>query len=273
MKIIAKILLTILIIPVFLLFMFSINIRFQVLTSKFWMSTFERGRVYSQISLYLNNRLESTVLSEGGKVGDVKTLSNFLSEESIKRFVEDNLVSFITYANGKSKEMVVSVPFAATAIPENYGLSDLGSTSQKMTLSGFLKQFQINGISDSQIQLISKYGYFSWLFTVFSFVLFVIIFVLEYLLTDAGRRLITPGIGILLSGITALILSLAGNYISGEFMGRFIGGTNMGASIAAILLRPLIANVVQIWTFFGLSGTLLGVLLFFIRKPAINKSK
>lgn len=273
MKIIAKILLTILIIPVFLLFMFSINLRFQVLTPNFWMSTFNRGKVYSQISLYLNNKLESTVLAEGGKVGDVKTLSNFLSEESIKRFVEDNLVSFLTYANGRSKEIVVTVPFAATTLPDNYGLNDLGSTSQKMTLSGFLKQFQINGISDSQIQSISKYGYWSWLFTVFSFVLFVIIFGLEYLLTNAGRRLVVPGIGILLSGVVALILSVGGNYMSGEFMMKFVGSANMGTSIAAILLRPLVTNVVQIWTFFGLSGIFLGILLFFIRKPAINKSK
>lgn len=273
MKLIGKIFLTIIMVPLFVLFMISINIRFQFLSANFWTNTFERGGVYLQLSLYLKNKLESNVVAEGGKLSDIATLSNLLSEDSIKRFVEDNLTGFVNYTNGRTKELIVSVPFTATSLPEGFGVSDLGSTSQHMTLSGLLKQYQIRGITDAQIESMSKYGYYSWLFTIVVFVLFTGTVILQYLLTDHGRRLVALGIGLLIGGLFALAMSYFGHYMGQTFASGFVGSSNMATSIAAILIQSLSKNIVEIWLFFGISASVIGILLFFVRKPANNKSK
>lgn len=273
MKIVAKILLILISIPVFFLCIISINIRFQFLESGFWINSFEKGNVYSQISTSLKDRLIAKVVANGGKGSDVADLSSLISPRNLRLFFENNAKSILTYANGGSKEINVFVPLAAESVPDGADLKDIESTSRQMSLKEFLKEFNITIFAESDITYIAKFGFWSWVFTSVSFALLILIFILIYSLTKAGSRLTAAAVSFSLSGILAGVVYFTANALSSTLSAKFINSPNIGRALAVIIAPPIVANVAQIWLWFGVSGLILGILLFFVKKPAINKSR
>jgi hypothetical protein len=263
MKILAKILLVLVSIPVFFLCILSINVRFQLLSSRFWINTFEKNAVYSQISAEIGTRLTSKVVAGGGEESDITVLSALVSTDNLKYFFEKNIQSFISYANGKSSEITIFIPFS----------SELGDFSEEISLMDFLDEFNIAVVSESDIQMISKYGFFSWMAFVALLTLLVLIFVLLYLLTDSGKSLVSQGMAFILFGTTLTMAFFIGQF-AGEVISRdFTGSSNIGTSLMAIITPPIIQNLIRTWIWIGILLFIFGILLFFIKKPAIFKSK
>ncbi|EKE12756.1 MAG: hypothetical protein ACD_13C00144G0061 [uncultured bacterium] len=267
MKFVSKILLIILSVPILVLCVLSINVRLQFLSSDFWIGTFEKADVYTQISTSLSSRLFDKVVAGGGKGSDVAVLSSLISPNILKIFFEENIKSILLYANGKSSEIVVFTPFSTDSILRGVKAEDLGNFSEKMTLDDFLKKFNITGINEKDIQIVSKFGIWSWLFVIGSLSLLALVLVLTYLLTGTGKRLTTMGIELTLSGICVLVVNFLADFIVKSFTENFAGSANVGTSLIAITAPPIIQNITQIWIWFGISSLILGVLLFFIKKP------
>ena len=89
MKFVSKILLIILSVPILVLCVLSINVRLQFLSSDFWIGTFEKADVYTQISTSLSSRLLDKVVAGGGKGSDVAVLSSLISPNILKIFFEE----------------------------------------------------------------------------------------------------------------------------------------------------------------------------------------
>jgi len=237
------------------------------LSSDFWIRTFERADVYTQISTSLSSRLLDKVVAGGGERSDVTVLSSLISPNILKTFFEENIKSTLLYANGKSSEIIIFMPFSADSILRGVKAEDLGNFSEKMTLNDFLKKFNITEIDEKDIQIISKFGIWSWLLVVSSSLLLALVLVLTYILTGVGKRLTTMGIELTLSGICVLAVIFLADFIVRSFMESFTGSTNVGTSLVAIIAPPVIENVAQVWVWFGISSLILGVLAFFIKKP------
>ena len=271
MKVLGKILLIVLSIPVFLLCILSINFRFQILKSGFFFNTFEKGNVYSQISDLLKDRLITKVTAGGGNVGDIGDLSSLISPRNLRIFVEVNVESILSYANGKSKELTLAVPLSVEKVSEGVDLKDFESTTRKMSFGDFLKEFNITALEKSDIKFISYLGTISWAAIGISFFLLILICIFIYLLTDEKKRLTPLGIMfLLLGGLTSILYFITG------FLGRSLAGnvtenSGIGASFIAIVAPPFIENMIKIWILFGLMSIAFGVLLFFIKKPVYNK--
>lgn len=260
--------LTFLMVPVFVLCALSINIRFQFLSDRFWNTTFEKNHVYLKISQILEGRLLSKVMAEGSRKEDVSVLSNIISPESVRYFFEANTKSFLLYANGFTPEIMVYTPLP---VGDELNLNSLGNFSEKMSLHDFLASLSISGTWESDIKAVSRFGVLSWGLIVISFFLFSLLLFLGYLLTDHGKRFTVLGISLALSGMTLLILSFIGSYVSSQLVQNFQDSSNFGALIMTIITPPLMKNVSQIWIWFGVSAIVLGTILFFVRKPVNNK--
>lgn len=273
MRFVARALLVIIAVPIFILTVLSINIRFQFLSSRFWINTFEKGNIYSQISENVENRLISKVVAEGGGKSDVALLSNLISPTSLKDFSEKNIRNILLYANGKSSQIMVFTPVPLGKIPEGFGKNNLENFSEEIPLTDFLKGFDISGIGESDIQAISDFGTWAWILTAGSFSLLVLALVLAYLTTNSGKHLITPGMALILPGIFMLTAYLVGSFAGRVLTDDFRESTNVGTSLAAIIIPPVIQNVVQIWIWFGTFAVILGILLFFLKKPVYNDAK
>ncbi|KKR89523.1 MAG: hypothetical protein UU39_C0033G0004 [Candidatus Woesebacteria bacterium GW2011_GWD1_41_12] len=270
MKLIAKILLVLISIPVILMCLLSINIRLQFLSSGFWISAFEKGDVYIKTSSVIENKLITRVVAEGGKESDVTVLSGLISPSSLKYFFENNIDSLLLFANGKSLEMMVYVPLTLSDALEGNDYYNLENFSEKMTMTEFLEKFNVIGVNASDLQMISRLGIWSWAFVAVSFILLVIIIFLMYRLTQAGKRLVAPAVPLILSAILIIGASYAGKFGGRVLAEGFTGSPNIGTSLAAIITPPVIRDVAKIWIIFGASLFILGVLLLFIKKPLYN---
>ncbi len=259
--------------PIFILAVLSLNIRFQFLSLGFWINTFEKGNVYSQISENVENRLVSRVVAEGGGKNDIALLSNLISPDSLKNFSEKNIKNILLYANGKSPQIMIFTPVPLGKIPEGFGKNNLEDFSEEIPLTDFLKGFDISGIKESDIQAVSNFGTWAWILTFGSFSLLLLVLALAYLATDPGRHLVTPGMALILPGIFMLTAYLAGSFAGRVLTEEFRQSTNIGTSLAAIVVPPVIQNVARIWIFLGASAFVSGVLLFFLKKPVYNDPK
>ncbi|MCX6704519.1 MAG: hypothetical protein NTZ07_03700, partial [Candidatus Woesebacteria bacterium] len=94
---------------------------------------------------------------------------------------------------------------------------------------------------------------------------------LLYLLIDFGKRLSAPGITLILDGIVALLATLSGTIIQINWTKDLAGRSNMGDAIIGIVAPPVIQRILSVWFLFGAAAIILGVMLFFIKKPYTNK--
>lgn len=273
MKLLGKILLIIIFIPTFLAFVLSINVRYQFLSSNFWIDTFRKNDIYFQMSQIIGNKFTKKVIDSGSSKSDVTVLANLISPSAIGNFIEENIRSVLSYANGTSSEIAVYVPFSINNLKRDADSQKLESSLEKMNLQDFLDDFSVRGIEESDIKIISKIGPYSWVLMFSTFAFLLIVLTLIYLLVDSGRRLTAWGIPLTLSGTFILGMSYFCNLFGKIMAVGFTQSENIATSLAAIIILPVIRNVTAIWIWFGISFLGLGVLLFFIKKPAINKTK
>ena len=242
MKVLGKILLTVLAIPVFILLILSINIRFQFLNSKYWIGAFEKGNVYQKISNKIRNSLEIGAIEGGGQASDVTDLSTLVSEENVKVFFEENTISFVDYANGNSDKVMVTFPFS----------NNILDLSQKMELTEFLSENNIEIFSGVDIKNISQFGKWSWIAMNVLLLLTLLIYLFLYLLTTPGKKLSPLGMSALLSGIFTLAVFAAGQFANSVIERDFVGNSNIGKSILAIVAVPVVREVSLVWLASGI---------------------
>jgi uncharacterized protein YpmB len=271
-KFIAKLILTLLFIPMFLLFIFAVNLRSQILAPTFWERTFDSQNVYSKISNAINKNLESRAVAEGGKPGDVKIITDIISPENLKDTINKNIYNVLLFANGKSKEIIVYIP--VNKIPKELLLNNFGGVTENMKLSDVIKEFNVNGITDAQILMISRVGITAWIFLLTTSFLIILILYFLYLLVDSGKRLITPGMALILSGLAAYLINISGTAIRNNWTIDLSRTSNLGDLLIGIITPPIIQGILKMWSTFALTAVVAGFILFFIKKPGyIRKSK
>jgi len=271
-KFIAKLVLTIILIPVFLIFLLSINLRFQLLVPSFWQKAFVSGDVYSKLSLSINKNLESQVIAQGGRAGDVKILTDLISSTNLEDMISKNVNNFLGYANGKASEIIVYIP--VSKIPEPLLSQNFNAVKEQMSLPDLIKEFHVAGISANQIQTISHVGEWTWLLFIFATLLLALILFFLYLCVSAGKRLVAPAIALILSGLFGTAVYFLGTLIRKSWVGGLAGDSNTVNSLVGIMAPPIMEEILRIWLLFSAGAMILGIVLLFFKKPGyIRKPK
>ena len=271
MKIIAKLILTLLFIPVFLLFILAVNLRSQILAPSFWEKTFDINNTYSKLSISISKNLESQAEAEGGRAGDVKIFTDLASPENLKDAIDKNIYNILQYANGKSKEIIVYVP--AGKIPGALLSKNLNPINEQMKLTDLLKEFNVTGVSPTQIQMISHAGIYSWVFFAATLFLSVLFLYLLSLLTDSGKRYAALSLTLILSGLAAFFVNFSGTAIRNNWANNPSDSKNLGDSLIRIVVPPVFKEILTIWFLFAAVAVIAGFVLFFIKKPYNTTSK
>lgn len=265
MKIVAKIFLTIVFIPIFILFLFSVNLRFQFLVPSFWQKGFESHYTYSKLASSISKSLESQTIAEGGRASDVEILTDLVSAENLKDVVSKNISNVLQYANGRSDEIIVYIP--VSKIPKALLSKNFTVIKEQMKLTDLLKEFNMTGIPSSQVHLISKAGIFSWIFFGITSILLILLMYLLYRLVDSGKRLVAPGVALVLSGLSASIIAASGTIIRINWDKDLAVSANLGDSIIGIVAPPIIQGIFSAWSIFAVGTIVIGSVLFFVKKP------
>jgi len=264
MKFVLKFILALLFVPIFLILLIGVTVRFQLLEPSFWENAFSSSNTYSNLSVSINKNLESQTIAEGGRASDVKILTDLITPENLKDTIGKNINNILQYANGKVNEIIIYVPI--NKIPKSLLSKNFGKVTEQMSLTELLKEFNMSSISPAQIQMISRIGLWTWVFLIIVTLLFLLVQYLLYLCTSPGGRLVASGAAFIISGIVALLLTASGTVIRINLAKDLAGRTNLNDSIIGIIAPPVIQGVLSAWLLFAIAAIILGIVLFFVKK-------
>jgi hypothetical protein len=248
-----------------MLFIFAVNLRLQLLSPSFWQTNFNSTNTYSRLSLAISRNLESQTVAEGGKASDVKPLTDLASSENIKDFVGKNINNVLSYANGKSRELLVYVPISK--IPKSLLSKNFSGLKEQMQLSELVKEFNVEGISLTQIQSVSRFGFIAWITFIITLLFLALLFYCMYLLIDPGKQLVVQGLAFILSGTAIYLFSCIGNAAQMGLANDLSNSSSLGNSIVRIIVPSVIQGFLSVWTLSAVLAIIFGIILLFFKKP------
>jgi hypothetical protein len=261
MKIIIKIILTILFIFFSLTFAISLTLKFQILDSNFWKKTFDDNGTYSQLSTVIKNNLNNQVAAGGGIKSDTAPLTSLVTPENVKDVVENNIDNLLGFINGSKKDIFVYLPI--DKIPVEFLPVTKNKISKETKLQDVLNEFNIQGVSAIQIEQIKTIGMVVNVTLILSIIVMIGIL---YALNFSGLTLFFGGLFV---GVGAIIVVFLENAITLGLSGE----QNMVVVILRIVSPPVLQKIYNLWLSESLVMIVVGVLLFFIKKPYNKKKK
>ena len=109
MKILGQIFLFIFIIPVVLLGMVASTVKFDLLRPQFWENTYEEHGVYSSLTGVLKKSVIDQTVKEGGRVSDINSLTDLLTNSNIKIFFNKNLENTLNFLDGTRNRFFIYI--------------------------------------------------------------------------------------------------------------------------------------------------------------------
>jgi len=261
MKIIAKIVLNILFVVAVVLFSISLTLKFQILDTNFWKKTFNDDGIYSQLSTAIKNNLDNQVVAGGGSKNDAAPLTSLVTPDNLKDFIDNNIDNLLGFINGKNKEIVIYIP--VKRIPISLLPIGIGRISEQMPIGNLLTEFNVQGISVSQIEQVKIIGTVSTYIFILSAVLIILIL---FALNFSSLTIFLAGLSI---GIGAVVIIFFKNAIT---LG-LLSVQNLAAMILRIVAPPVLQKIYILWLSESLIMIVVSIFLFFINKSYNRKSK
>jgi hypothetical protein len=261
MKLTIKIFLAILLIPLIVILVGMLTIRFQFLREGFWLSTFEKSNFYEVSASLLKSQVEGQIVKEGGKESDAAVFTEIITTENIQQVVNRNTEYFLDFAGGKNEELLVYLPlgdFPPGFLPDNLNVSAV------TPLPELLEKFDIT----QKLPL----RYISGLTAVVSYALIVIALLIIIIavgifkLHEQHKKIIGLFIPLTISGLLILMLG----FFARGFAPRVfydLGQTSFpGNNIFEVLIMSVVSEVVKFWEVAGVAVLILGIIFAFVRK-------
>lgn len=246
MKFLAKLLLIILFVPLSLAAVLAATIKFQLLDANFWRSTFKNNNVYTNLSVVVKIAVENQNEKGGGKKSDLKVLTDVITPNIVEDFISHNLDNFLGFANGKRKVLLVYIPKV------------INFNSEEIPLTALLSKFNITIGQDLPISQIAYAGLASTYSFIGFLALSILCLFLLFILTENGKKFITLGLALLISGLTILGLTLIGFLLKGKIFSSQI--------ILSTFAPYIMQEILRLWITIGIIFLILGIILFLFKK-------
>lgn len=263
--------LVILSVPIFLIVLTSVTVKFQLLDFNFWQKTFDKHDIYQNLSTAVKNSLEFQIGKQGAKISDIGIITDLITPTNTKEFVDKNLQNVLSYANGDSKQINVYLP--VDKLPANMLTKSLLGINQQMTLQELLSKFSFQNYQDLNLQNITHLGLYAFDAFLVAALLLLIIFVYLIVLTDHGKRFTSLSASFLVSGALILILSKILDSLSIEISTNLLATTSVLKVVVGTIAPGVTKEITSIWQMIGIILMILSVGLFFLRKPQYNRPK
>ncbi len=268
MKFIAKLILIILFVPLCIILVLTSTVRVQLLNPKFWKDTFKANNVYLNLAKDFKNYAEDQTSKGGGKKSDLKIITDVITPEIIEDFTTHNLDNFLGFANGERKELLVYLPI--NKIPKEFAPKSVGLNSEEIPFVALLSKFNINFDSSIPLSQIAYFGMSTNYVLIGSASLLIVLLLLLYLLTRGGGRFVAIGSSFLLTGTSLLFLFRFSDIAVGNLSKSVLVTSNMEQVLLVRTLPGLIKATSIAWFYIGIIFIVLGVILFFFKKPSQN---
>ena len=95
MKILIQIPLVVLLITFLLMGILTVSVKVLLLSPSFWQKSFETHNVYGTLAEKLRTQLEDKTVKEGGRRTDAVTLTQLITPENLKSFINRNVTNIL----------------------------------------------------------------------------------------------------------------------------------------------------------------------------------
>lgn len=259
--------LTILFIPLSLVLLILVSIRFQFLDPNFWINTFNKYDVYQNLETVIPRIIEWQTVHEGGsnaELAEARVAVKVLTDENLKITFEENIKNTLNFVNGKENTWNVFIP--KDKLPKgllpNFLLDS--ETVPLDTLISFFRRGQGNGLAfTSEISIIGKVV---WTALTFWFVLVLLILFALYKFRGLPLALFTSAFFILL---LVGFLTIAKVNIARDLIKE---GMEPAQLLLATLGPPIVTEVTNLWVRIAVIMMVLALTATFAMKRRVNVS-
>lgn len=265
MRIIAQVFLVFSFICIFFVGLISATLKFEILNGNFWQKTFEKQTVYQDLASVFKDSFEEQVSKEGGSVGDVKVISSLMTEENTRDIVDKNIRNILGFVNGEKNRIDIYLPL--DKIPSDFLPQNVTKLGNEIPLTQLLIKLNFQDLQNIRLERFSRLGETNSYILIGTFCLFSVVSILIFFLTRSGSRFIVPAMAFIISsGITFLLAILFSDTIR-ILSDDLITRSSVAAVAIAIVLPPVTFEIVNTWKVISLVFLLMGVILFFVKKP------
>lgn len=271
MRTVGSILLMVLFVPLLLLGVLSLTVKFQLLNSNFWLSTFEKNDVYSRVANEVKTSAEDQVKKEGGSLNDAKVLTDLISPTNLKDIVSKNLTYTLDYMNGKTSRFNAYIPISM--MPRDLLPASIAGRSDTVPVETLLSEYNVRGIGKNQIWILGTVGLWVTRLIIVDLAIVIILLLSLFFLTEKGKKFWSIGTALILTGLIVLFASGFLEVIRSSMITDWPVSNEPSQHILGTFLPFLLQNILNIW--FGIGGLLVigGIALFFVKRRVYNIRK
>ena len=275
MKFLGKAFLVLVFIFLFIPFLFSTSFKFQFLSPEFWIASLRAGAVYPKLEKVLKNGLQMQVKEGKTSAQEAKVFwTGVLSSGTLQDIIEKNLKLSLDFATGRAKDRKFYIPF--DKLPKGLVPAALSGTlgneispEQLTKLLG--PQAQDSQFNNRNLARTGTNALVSWSV---SLVVLLGVLLVMYLVTQGGKRLTTPGVGLILSSVLVMALSALGTlWGRGAGQEMLANEAEPAAQLLGTLGPPVILPMFALWRNIALGTLVLGIALLFVKKPVTLPKK
>lgn len=271
MRVAGSILLIIFVVPFLLLGVLSSTVKFQLLNSDFWLSTFEKNNVYSRIAEEIKTSAEMQVEKKGGSLKDAKVLTDLITPTNLKDIISKNLTYTFDYMNGKANDFNAYIP--VSKLPRDLLPVTVAGRSDTVPVETLLSEYNIRGVNKNQIWLLGNTGVWLTRLFVVDWIIVIILLLSLFFLTAPGKKFWNLGVTFVLSGL--LLLGSFGflEVIRSSMLTDWPKSSEPSQHILGTFLPFLLQNILIVWLGTGIFLVICGIVLFFVKKGVYNIRK
>ena len=239
------------------------SVKFLLLSPSFWQKSFETHNVYGTLAEKLRTQLEDKTVKEGGRRTDAVTLTQLITPENLKSFINRNVTNILGYANGKNTDLIVYIP--VKILPPDLLAKNLSPIAEETPLTNLLTKLNM-GSQTEQIRMIPLVGKSVDLILIAVLGLGTLLFLLLTILTDRGQRFLAPGMAFLTAGIMTILSIIEGNTLRINMAKDLVQKSSAAEVVLGYLAPPLIYELLKNWLIGGAIFILVGATLLYFRK-------
>lgn len=232
MKIVLRIFLSIFFVPLFALFLILTTLKFQVLNYTFIIESFQSNKVYDKLQGFLK---AVSVESKGETHID-------LTPVLAQQIVEANLKEILSFANGQSKDILLSIP-----------------EQEKISVSKLMDN-RVPKTYFEHGQRAGEYSLYAWI------VCLILLIGLIYTLFRLGKKDKWTELFFIVIFLIFIILGLLARFFLMHMATDLVKGVEPAQHLLAILASSIFPEIINTWIFITVFLAIISITVLMLKK-------
>lgn len=266
MKAAANILLAIFFVIFYLVALITGTFRFGILNYNFLTNTFTKHNVYENLAISTKASFENQIFVKGGSKNDITVLTDLITTDNAKDVVNKNLNNSLSYLNGKTNQINVYLPI--DKVPKNLLPKNLAGLTTEVPLTTLLTKINAQDIQVSDLEQISRLGEALTFVFVISISILVVLSIFLIVLISAGKNAWGIAVAFMSSGIITLFFVGILSTINKNIPISLAKSVSVATVVFRTVMPSIITEIASKWMIIGIITTIVGLSLFFVRKPS-----